>query len=100
MKKVFYIGLVIGVVHISIIAIFTEYLKLHGGGDGLGMLLELFIQPAGLLIGGILQYFLRSLSLIDITTNTFLFWSLVALTQGVFLGLIFVGIRRLFSRKS
>lgn len=101
MKKSFWTGFIIGVVYVSIIGIIVEYGKSQGASfEGIGMLLEMIIQPAGFIIGGALEYVLNQISLGNVIKNIFVYWGLIAITQGVFLGLVFLGVDRLLFRNS
>lgn len=101
MKKSFWTGFAIGLVYISIIGIIVEYGKSQGASlEGVGMILEMIIQPAGFIIGGVLEYVLNQISLENVIKNIFVYWGLIAIVQGVFLGLIFLGVGRLFFKNS
>lgn len=95
MKKVFKIGFIIGVFYIFIFALVIKIT----GSEGLGVLLDILIQPAGFIIFGILEYLLRSLDLRDLLFNNFfILWSLMALVEGIFFGLVFAAIKKLFTK--
>lgn len=86
MKKYFWAGFFVGVVYVALLPLIES--------EGLGMLIELIIQPGGFIVGGVLQYFFR-----EILSNQAVYWGLVALVQGMFIGLVFVGVARLFKRR-
>lgn len=87
MKKYFWTGFVVGVVYIALLPLIES--------EGLGMLIELIIQPGGFIVGGVLQYLFR-----EILSNQVVYWGLIALVQGVFIGLVFAGIAKLFRRRA
>ncbi len=92
MKRTFGIGFVIGILYILVFALIART-----GAEGLGMLIDILVQPAGLIVNSLLEYLLKIINLRDLFFNNFLiFWGLLALVQGIFLGLVFMAIRKLF----
>lgn len=91
MKKIFWIGFIIGILYVLVLAVV-------GRDEGLGMLVEILLIPGGFLIGGVLEYVFSLAGLRSVIANPITFWTLTAVTQGLFLGLVFVGIKRLFSK--
>lgn len=85
MKKYFWVGFFVGVVYVALLPLIES--------EGLGMLIELIIQPGGFIVGGVLQYFFR-----ELLSNHIVYWGLTALVQGVFIGLVVAGIAKLFKR--
>jgi len=62
-------------------------------------LVSLHQFQAGFLIGGILEYLLKIVNLGGVISNPAVRWGMIAITQGIFLGLLFIGFRRFFTKK-